>query len=161
MAAPRKRMFTPEDQEAKEHRFIEIIALGGTLSTAAKEFKCSTALLCKWLADPEKNELRDRYVRARENQADAFADEILDVARNKNLDPQQARLQVDALKWAAGKRKPKVYGDRVQQEISGPDGGPIEHKVESPLDVLDARLSALASRIGAPGSGPKPDGGTS
>ncbi len=29
------------------------------------------------------------------------------------------RLQVDARKWYAGKLRPKVYGDKIQQEHSG------------------------------------------
>jgi hypothetical protein len=36
------------------------------------------------------------------------------------------RLRVDARKWVAAKLLPKKYGDKVQQEVSGPDGGPIE-----------------------------------
>ena len=36
------------------------------------------------------------------------------------------RVRLDAKKWTKAKRNPKKYGDRVSQEISGKDGGPIQ-----------------------------------
>lgn len=42
---------------------------------------------------------------------------------------QRSRLRVDARKWTASKLKPKKYGDKLTQEHSGPDGGPIEAKL--------------------------------
>lgn len=36
------------------------------------------------------------------------------------------RMRLDNLKWAMSKRRPSKYGDKVQQEISGKDGAPIE-----------------------------------
>ena len=35
------------------------------------------------------------------------------------------RLQIDALKWKLSKMLPKVYGDKVTQEHTGANGGPI------------------------------------
>jgi hypothetical protein len=35
-------------------------------------------------------------------------------------------LRVDTRKWMAGKLAPKKYGEKVTQEITGNDGGPIE-----------------------------------
>lgn len=66
----------------------------------------------------------DQYTRAREAQADALADEIVDIADNGAADfsedgafnseaVQRARLRVDARKWVASKLKPKVYGDSM------------------------------------------------
>ena len=36
-----------------------------------------------------------------------------------------AKLRVDTRKWALSKMCPKKYGDKIQQEVSGPDGGPV------------------------------------
>ena len=47
---------------------------------------------------------------------------VTDRATDANL----ARLQIDARKWRASKLRPKIYGDKVQAEISGADGGPIK-----------------------------------
>jgi len=90
-----------------------------------------------WLAKGDKGEepfvrfLR-QYVRAREDQADTDADDINDIGRKTlkgEYDPQAARVAIDALKWSAGKRNPKKYGDKVTNEHTGPDGGPIESSV--------------------------------
>ena len=76
-----------------------------------------------WLdADPV---LVDRYARAREASADADADRVKDVADRTlsgEYDPQAARVAIDALKWSAGKRKPKVYGDKLELGGTGASG---------------------------------------
>lgn len=77
-----------------------------------------------WLV--EDDALSEQYTRARERQADFYADEIIEIAdQAKNEDAQIARLRVDARKWKASKLAPKRYGDKVTNEHSGPDGQPI------------------------------------
>ena len=89
-------------------------------------------------------EFRDNYTRAREDQADTLADEILDIAntpvvgvKTKTNEKgevettegdmiEHRRLQVDARKWIAAKLKPKKYGDKQQTEVTGADGGPLQ-----------------------------------
>jgi terminase small subunit-like protein len=46
------------------------------------------------------------------------------------------RLRVDTRKWLLAKMLPKVYGDKVAVESSGPDGGPIQHEVKA-VHALD------------------------
>lgn len=53
-----------------------------------------------------------RYAQAREHQAHALLDEIIDTAREEK-DAGIGRMRVDALKWAAARILPKVYSDRV------------------------------------------------
>jgi hypothetical protein len=83
----------------------------------------------------------DQYTRAKEESADALADDILEIsddARNDWMEKhgkedagwiangehvQRSRLRVEARKWIASKLKPKKYGDKI--EHSGPNGGPI------------------------------------
>lgn len=94
----------------------------------------------KWLA--KYPEFANQYARAREEQAEAFADEIVAISDENDgkaitADGQEVavvfdstavarnRLRVDARKWVASKLKPKKYGDRVAQEISGPEGSPL------------------------------------
>lgn len=77
----------------------------------------------RWLG--EGKAFQDQYARAREIQADYYADRIVDDAMVAT-DAQIGRLRMDALKWAAGKLAPKRYGEKVQQEVSGPNGGPVE-----------------------------------
>ena len=98
----------------------------------------------RWVDNPVLNAehgLCDQYMRAREALADVYADEIIEIADDgsrdyKTLDdgrevPDQdhiarSRLRVDARKWAASKLAPKKYGDKIQNEHSGPDGGAIQ-----------------------------------
>ncbi len=79
---------------------------------------------------------------ARELQADAYADDVVDIAdrpkRGKRTKTsadgktetthgdmvEHRKLQIDARKWAAAKLRPKKYGDRVA--LTGPDGGSIQ-----------------------------------
>jgi hypothetical protein len=75
-----------------------------------------------WLT--QHKDFSDMYARAREDQADTMADEIVRIA-DEAEDPAKGRLQVDARKWVAAKLKPRKYGDKVTNEHSGPDGAAI------------------------------------
>jgi hypothetical protein len=73
----------------------------------------STVSIYKWLR--EHDEFANNYARARENQADTFADAIIDEA-DKAVDKDSAaaaKVKVDARKWVASKLKPKKYGDKL------------------------------------------------
>ena len=76
----------------------------------------------KWLASGN-TEFLAQYARAREEQADYYADEMVEIADTTD-DPQKARLQIDARKWKASKLAPKKYGDKIQH--AGHDGGLLE-----------------------------------
>ncbi len=70
-----------------------------------------------------------QYVRAREVQADVMVDEIIPIA-DEELDPQRAKVRIDARKWVAAKVRPKKYGDKLTAEVQGADGGPISMRIE-------------------------------
>lgn len=76
----------------------------------------------RWLRDEMHEGFRVNYARAREEQADSYADQIADIAAETlkgNLDPLAARVATDNLKWIAGKRKPSVYGDKLDLTSDG------------------------------------------
>jgi hypothetical protein len=91
-----------------------------------------------WLA--RYPEFHDRYARARQVQADALFDEILEIADDAQNDwmerngaddvgyqlngenIQRSRLRIDARKWMAGKLRPKVYGDKQEIDHTSSDG---------------------------------------
>lgn len=101
----------------------------------------------KWLA--ENKPFSDMYARAREEQADAIFDEIIEIAddgRNDWMERrgeedagwvtngeniQRAKLRIDARKWMAGKLRPKKYGEKL--ELSGDADNPI--KVETKVTL--------------------------
>lgn len=74
------------------------------------------ATVFRWLAANEA--FREQYARAREQQGDVYADEVVLIADGEG-DPNDKRVRIDARKWAAGKLRPKVYGDKIEHEHSG------------------------------------------
>lgn len=88
--------------------------------------------------------IAERYARAKEAQADALADEIVDIAdgRDGDSDPASRRVRVDARKWVAAKLRPKVWGDRVQHDHDGAVA--LNHNVDMSALTPD-QLRALAS----------------
>lgn len=78
----------------------------------------------RWLVVNEA--FRQQYAHAKEIQADTKFEEAWEIASSATPeDVQVARLKVDTIKWQTGKLAPKKYGDKIQQEVSGPDGGPV------------------------------------
>lgn len=82
----------------------------------------------RWLIADEA--FRAQYARARDEQADFYADELVEIADTED-DPAKARVRVDARKWVASKLKPKKYGERIEH------GGEIVHR-HSLADILRA-----------------------
>lgn len=107
----------------------------------------SRAAVHKWLKE-DRGGFMDKYARAREDQADVLAEEILDIADDARNDwmerngedsvgwalngehVQRSRLRIDARKWYAGKLRPKVYGDKVDHEHTGKVNVVIEAKYD-------------------------------
>jgi|TARA_R110000744_G_scaffold345155_1_gene450594 hypothetical protein len=77
------------------------------------------ATVYRWFS--KHPEFCDNYARAKDDSADADADKVAavceDVLQGK-VDPQSARVAIDALKWMAGKKRPKKYGDRITQDVN-------------------------------------------
>ena len=44
------------------------------------------------------------------------------------------RMNLDNKKWEMAKRRPSKYSDKIQQEVSGPDGGPVQFVSKSILE---------------------------
>ena len=90
----------------------------------------------QWLA--EKEDFRTKCARARELQADYMDDLILEAANACNEENYQStRVKISAYQWRASKLKPKVYGEKIQQEHSGELGIKviaIQPGVETPKD---------------------------
>lgn len=84
----------------------------------------SARTIFNWLRT--KPEFMHQYAKAKEESADAMADDILDIADDKDEDAQSRRVRIDARKWIASKLKPKKYGDKIDATLSGPDGGPVQ-----------------------------------
>lgn len=131
----------------------EHIAGGKSLVSWCKadESRPSYTSVMRWL---EVNAVfRESYARARQDQADFLAEEIVQIADDGLNDTYEtedgpktnqdviarSRLRVDARKWYASKLAPKKYGDKIQTEHSG------EMTVRSATDLKDDELAAIAS----------------
>jgi hypothetical protein len=137
--------------EAGIDAICERIADCVALHRIADEFGVSKATLLTWLG-----QYPDHYARAKEAQADKFAEEIIAIADEEKTTirggdddgpvevvfdstaVQRNRLRVDARKWLASKMAPKKYGDRIQQEHSG-------RVTLTPADFSDDELASIAA----------------
>ena len=127
---------------------------------------------------------RERYMRAKEVAADVLADECIKIADDAALDTrtrlnrktgkeyaqtdldhiQRSRLMVDTRKWVASKLAPQKYGERLQTELTGPGGGPIQTvslvaNVQSQLDKIRERIAAQRAAAEAAATPPDPPAG--
>jgi hypothetical protein len=99
----------------------------------------STRTVLRWL--DEKPDFVAKYERARKEQADMFAEELVGIADEAD-DVNKARLRIDTRKWVASKLLPKKYGDKITAEVGGPDGAPL---IEAdPLAAVKAIAFVLA-----------------
>jgi hypothetical protein len=133
-----------EFTQAIADTICEKIANGESLRSIVKSDDMpAQSTVFKWLS--ENKYFSEQYARAREAQADKMADEILSIADdglndtyldedgNKRTDHDviaRSRLRVDARKWLASKMAPKKYGDKVEQTVQGPDGGPVQTSIQ-------------------------------
>ena len=71
--------------------------------------------------DLVQDDFLQMYRRARQLQADIWADEIVELAEEAVDGPsaQVARIKIDARKWACSKINPAKYGDRTTLEHQG------------------------------------------
>ena len=104
----------------------------------------------------------DQYARAREHQADAWADELREIAddsRNDFMDRvvadgsvervldsehvQRSKLRIDTLKWLMSKHAPRRFGDKVAVDVSRKDD--LQNLSD---EELEARTRAALIAIG-------------
>lgn len=145
-------------------RICSELAEGKSLRTVCKaDDMPSCQTVYSWLRT--RPEFLDQYARAKEDAAEAFAEEMLDIADEASNDwmsvndpdnpgyrfngehVNRSRLRVDTRKWIAAKLKPKKFGEKVQTELTGADGGPIQTADISETEL--ARRIAFALQQGA------------
>lgn len=96
--------------EAMGASICNLISDGLSLRKACKVVQLNISNVRRWLlANPA---FRTQYARAREEQSDYYADEIIDIADGEGL-PDQKRVRIEARKWIACKLHPRVYGEKL------------------------------------------------
>lgn len=142
-------------------RIIEGLVDGKSLRSLCLEDDMPTiTTVVRWLADPRYAEFCAQYTRARMIQADTLADEVLHIADTEHPGvkikttitgegdeartvteriegdmTEHRKIQMDARKWFAGKLAPQKYGAKIATEITGSDGGPVQHSVGGRLKL--------------------------
>lgn len=150
---PRKKLGRPTRYtEELAAEILTRIAEGESLRRITMEPGMpSHASVYLWLL--QRPDFSDKYARARDEQAETLADEILAIAdeppaevtddkgvsRTDNGWVTWQKNRMDARKWVAAKLKPKKYGDR--QIVAGDAENPLEVKVDT--GIFDALMKNL------------------
>lgn len=155
---PKKRGRPSDYNQAIADAICERLADGESLRKICREDESmpGIATVFRWLN--VHSDFQEQYTRAREEQAETLADEIVGIAddglndtyidengmRRTDTDViARSKLRVEARKWVASKLKPKRYGDKIVQEVTGADGGPQVHKVDVSLSPDEAYLRMI------------------
>lgn len=117
-------------------RICEEVALGNSLRTICKaDDMPAVSTVFKWLR--LYPEFVDQYTIAKQEQTEAYVEELVDIADNGTNDwmatnaednlgykvmgehIQRAKLRIETRKWIAAKLKAKKYGEKITQEHTG------------------------------------------
>lgn len=132
----------------------ERIALGESLRAICRdEGMPGQTTVFEWLSQDAA--FAEQYARARDYQGDTMFDRVLDTAdsvEGGGMAPDAARVVIDALKWGAGKLKPKKYGERQAIDL---DARVDHYVVRTPEPAKDAS-EWLKSSSGNPSPAPRP-----
>jgi len=139
-----------EERKELANQVIDLMTEGHSTRTACKMVGLPMGTFLRWCDNDAA--LADQYTRARAILIEHMAEDTLDIADeavgttdNGSTDSgavAKQRLQVDTRKWLLSKLAPKKYGDKITQEVTGANGGPILTK-----DVSDLSDEALAAII--------------
>jgi hypothetical protein len=112
---------------------------GKSLRAACKELELTPSHVLQWSKD--NKDFAEQYMRAREVGYKLLADEIIDIADEKevqvrydgedttlDLSPTaiaRNRLRVDTRKWMLSKMLPKIYGDKLDMNHGVQEDNPL------------------------------------
>lgn len=150
LAEPRAR---PTYDDAVVQTILDRMGLGHTLKAICRDPGMPPASTVRhWVIDDVAG-LAVRYRRAREAQAEVWADEIIETAEDSSLEPNDRRVKIDAKKWIMSKIAPRQYGDKIIH--SGDADNPIRvlHAAVGLNQLSTGELDALeqfaSARLGA------------
>ena len=100
---------------------------GEMMSDICRDIGVSRPTLTEWInSDPDRQARSDRArIEAAAAYVEAAERAILD-APSDSTELTRARELAHHFRWKAARSNPRRYGDRVTQEITGADGGPIQ-----------------------------------
>lgn len=122
-------------------QIIELMAEGYSVAGAAGKIGVARTTIYRWAEANE--EFRNALTHAQAASAAWWEDRARHIAVDK--DAGNAAVIIFALK----NRVADEWRDVNRQEISGPDGGPIQTEETTARDEIARKLSSLAARSGA------------
>lgn len=107
----------------------ERLANGVTMTAIAEEIGVTVGKLSQLIASDEEHSARARE--ARIHAARLWDEKALSVVEQAQdlFELQRAKELAHHYRWRASKTAPKEYGDRVTQEHTGANGGPIQARI--------------------------------
>lgn len=95
--------------------------------TTVLDARCpSPQTVLRWANDrdgvPAHAGFAEQYAQARATGWHLIGEEIVDIADDRTIPPEDKRLMVDARKWLAGKMLPRVFGEKLQLQHEGEIG---------------------------------------
>lgn len=115
------------------------LADGKSMVKACEAVGISRRTAALWLQT--KTEFAEMTIHARGEWTDDLVDQLIDIAGNEQLDYNTRRLKIDAIKWVAGKQRPKKYSEKFLVE----HGGEVDHK-HTIAEMTDAELEDIVRR---------------
>ena len=118
-----------------------------TMTSIAVSLGMRISRLQDWIAADAGRSVRVREARAAT--AAQYDDEALsriDAAKDP-FELARAREAAQHLRWRASKIAPREYGDKVQAEVTGRDGGPIEQTVNY---AISGPIADMIGRLAGP-----------
>jgi hypothetical protein len=82
-----------------------------------------------------------KYARSRQHQADIWSDQLLEIADNGQLEPNDRRVRIDTRKWLMAKLHPRQWGDKTI--LSGDPDAPLVVGTVALDHLSDVELAAL------------------
>lgn len=126
--------------QAVADEILRRLAAGETLRGICRDEHLPHEATVRGWALEDREGFKQRYSEAREIGYHSMADEVLeivddgrndwmkredgsDVVNSENI--QRSRLRFDGRRWLLSKALPKIYGDKITQELTGADGAPL------------------------------------
>lgn len=143
--------YSPEDRE----RIIAQVQEGMRENQQSLREACQAAgiahsTVLTWIMEDDAagGDLSDQFARARGQLRTLVAEDVIGISDNKEEDPASRRVRVETRLKVLARLAPKRWGEKVQAQVTGEDGGPIRVARELTEEQL---LAIAAAGNGKPG----------
>ena len=140
MSVGRKEVWPPEAY----FEIVQLISEGVNLADAMGETRpAKTSFFNRLREDSELAKAYERALVMRAQGRISKIEEIVAKFETGKIDPQSAKVAIDAMKWLSQKEDPKRYSDVQRAELSGPNGRDLIPDQPRMSDFDLARLAAF------------------